>query len=177
MTEATRIYNVLFLCTGNSSRSIMAEAILNRDGGGHFRGYSAGSHPTGTVNPLTLKVLASFGYTTEGLASKNWDVFTTPEAPVMDFIFTVCDSAAGEVAPVWPGQPVTAHWGIENPTRVEGSDLEREAAFVAAYRYLRNRITVFAALPIASLDRLNLATRLRDIGQLEGTTRPDPKVA
>lgn len=177
MTEATRIYNVLFLCTGNSSRSIMAEAILNRDGGGHFRGYSAGSHPSGTVNPLTLKVLASYGYPTEGLASKSWDVFTTPDAPVMDFVFTVCDSAAGEVAPVWPGQPVTAHWGIENPSRVEGTELEREAAFVAAYRYLRNRITLFAALPIASLDRLSLNARLRDIGQLEGTTRPDPKVA
>ena len=180
MTEqiaATRIYNVLFLCTGNSSRSIMAEAILNRDGAGKFRGYSAGSHPTGTVNPLTLKVLGSYGYSTEGLASKSWDVFTSPEAPVMDFVFTVCDSAAGEVAPVWPGQPVTAHWGIENPTRGTGSDLEREAAFVAAFRYLRNRITVFSALPLASLDRLNLGARLRDIGQLEGTTRPDPKVA
>jgi arsenate reductase len=180
MTEqiaATRIYNVLFLCTGNSSRSIMAEAILNRDGAGKFRGYSAGSHPTGSVNPLTLKVLASYGYPTEGLASKSWDVFTGPGAPAMDFVFTVCDSAAGEVAPAWPGKPVTAHWGIENPTRAAGSDLEREAAFVAAFRYLRNRITVFSALPLASLDRLNLSARLRDIGQLEGTTRPDPKVA
>lgn len=172
-----RIYNVLFLCTSNSTRSIMAEAIINRDGGGRFRGFSAGSQPSGSVNPVALKVLASYGYPTEGLRSKGWDEFAAPDAPVMDFVFTVCDAAAGESAPVWPGQPVTAHWGIENPGRVSGTDLEREAAFVAAFRYLKNRITVFAALPLASLDRLTLASRLRDIGQLEGTTRPDPKVA
>ncbi|WP_439575764.1 arsenate reductase ArsC [Phreatobacter sp.] len=172
-----RIYNVLFLCTSNSTRSIMAEAILTRDGGGRFRGFSAGSQPSGSVNPLALKVLSSYGYPTEGLRSKGWEAFAASDAPVMDFVFTVCDTAAGEIAPVWPGQPVTAHWGIENPGRVEGTELEREAAFVAAFRYLRNRITVFAALPFTSLDKLTLASRLRDIGQLEGTSRPDPKVA
>jgi protein-tyrosine-phosphatase len=174
--DSSRVYNVLFLCTSNSTRSIMAEAILNRDGASRFRGFSGGSQPAGSVNPLAPKVLSGYGYMTEGLRSKSWEEFTGADAPVMDFVFTVCDSAAGEVAPVWPGQPVTAHWGIENPGKATGSDIEREAAFVAAFRYLRNRITVFAALPLASLDRLTLASHLRDIGQLEGASRPDPKV-
>ncbi|MCS0497058.1 arsenate reductase ArsC [Ancylobacter sp. MQZ15Z-1] len=172
-----RIYNVLFLCTGNSARSILAESILAQDGAGRFRAFSAGSQPKGTVNPLALKVLQSYGYPLEGLRSKSWEEFAAPGAPVMDFVFTVCDAAAGEACPVWPGQPMTAHWGIEDPAAVEGNDLQKEAAFVAAFRHLRNRISVFAALPIASLDRMTLGARLAEIGQLQGTTRPRPSAA
>ncbi len=128
--------NVLFLCTGNSARSIMAEAILRKDGAGRFRAYSAGSMPKGAVNPFALKVLESFGYPTDHLASKSWEVFATPDAPKMDFVLTVCDNAAGETCPLWPGQPISAHWGIEDPAAVEGSDIAKERAFVTAFTYL-----------------------------------------
>jgi arsenate reductase len=174
---ADRIYNVLFLCTGNSARSIMAESILGRDGAGRFHAFSAGSQPKGIVNPFALKVLRSVGYPAEGFRSKSWEEFTAPGAPVMDFVFTVCDNAAGETCPVWPGWPMTAHWGIEDPAAVEGSDIQKEDAFVAALRYLRNRISVFTALPIASLDRMALGARLDDIGKLQGTTTPRPSAA
>lgn len=164
------VFNVLFLCTGNSARSIIAEAILNKDGGGHFRAFSAGSHPKGVVNPFALKVLDSFGYPIEGLRSKAWDEFAVPGAPVMDFVFTVCDNAAGEMCPVWPGQPMTAHWGIEDPASVEGTDIQKETAFVQAFRYLKNRIGVFTSLPLRSIGQMALGAKLREIGQLPGTT-------
>ena len=169
---ADRIYNVLFLCTGNSARSILAESILNKDGGGRFRAFSAGSQPKGTVNPFALKALESFDYPAEGFRSKAWDEFAAAGAPVMDFVFTVCDNAAGESCPVWPGQPMTAHWGIEDPAAVEGPDIQKEAAFVAAFRYLKNRISVFTALPVASLDRSSLRAKLAEIGQSEGASSP-----
>jgi len=165
-----RIFNVLFLCTGNSARSILAESILNKDGAGRFRAFSAGSQPKGEVNPLALQTLASFDYPTEGMRSKPWDEFAVADAPVMDFVFTVCDSAAGEACPVWPGQPMTAHWGIEDPAAVTGAEMERRAAFVKAFGYLRNRIAAFTALPVSSLDKATLRTRLVEIGQSEGTT-------
>ncbi|ALK09623.1 Protein ArsC [Blastochloris viridis] len=165
-----RIFNVLFLCTGNTARSILAESILTKDGGGRFRAFSAGSQPKGTVNPFALKVLAAEGYPTEGLHSKSWAEFAAADAPVMDFVFTVCDNAAGEACPVWPGQPMTAHWGIEDPAAASGNDVMVERAFVTALRYLKNRISVFTALPFASLDRLALGSRLREIGRLEGAT-------
>jgi arsenate reductase (thioredoxin) len=166
------VYNVLFLCTGNSARSILAESILNKDGAGRFRAHSAGSHPKGAVHPLALKVLESYGYPTEGARSKGWDEFATPDAPRLDFVFTVCDNAAGEVCPVWPGQPVTAHWGIEDPAAAEGTELERERAFVLAFRYLKNRISAFLALPITKLDRLALTKEVENIGRSKGTTSP-----
>ena len=169
---AEPIFNVLFLCTGNSARSILAESILAKDGAGRFRSFSAGSQPKGRVNPFALKVLASFGYPTAGLRSKAWDEFAQVGAPVMHFVFTVCDNAAGEVCPVWPGQPMTAHWGIEDPAAVDGTDIEKEAAFVTAFRQMKNRISVFTALPFARLDRLALSSRLREIGQGEGATSP-----
>ena len=164
------VYNVLFLCTGNSARSIIAESILNQDGRGRFRAFSAGSHPKGAVNPFAMKVLESYGYPTEDARSKDWDEFAAPGAPQMDFVFTVCDNSAGEVCPHWPGQPMTAHWGIEDPAGVEGSDLDKERAFVTALRYLKNRIGVFTAIPIDRLDRLKLVSRLKEIGQMEGGT-------
>lgn len=167
-----RIYNVLFLCTGNSARSILAESILTKDGRGRFRAFSAGSQPKGVVNPFALTVLRSLDYPAEGFRSKGWEEFAKPDAPVMDFVFTVCDNAVGEACPVWPGQPITAHWGIEDPAAVEGSDIQKEAAFVAAFRYLKNRISVFTAPPIASLDRMTLGSRLVEIGQLQGVTKP-----
>jgi len=165
-----RIYNVLFLCTGNSARSILAESILNKDGRGRFRAFSAGSQPKGEVNPLSLKVLRSLDYPADGMWSKSWKEFATPDAPVMDFVFTVCDSAAGESCPVWPGQPMTAHWGIEDPAYAEGTELQKEAAFVTAFRYLKNRIAVFTSLPLSSIDQLSLGTKLREIGRLDGST-------
>jgi arsenate reductase len=165
-----RVFNVLFLCTGNTARSILAERILAKDGDGRFRAFSAGSHPKGVVNPFALKVLESFGYPTEGARSKSWDEFAGPDAPKMDFVFTVCDNAAGETCPFWPGQPMTAHWGIEDPAAVEGTDLEKERAFVLALRYLRNRIGIFGALPLGSLDRLALSAKLREIGETEGAS-------
>ena len=167
-----RIYNVLFLCTGNSARSILAESILSKDGAGRFRAYSAGSQPKGEVNPLAITTLANFDYPTEGLRSKAWDEFAGPDAPVMDFVFTVCDNAAGEACPVWPGQPMTAHWGIEDPATVDGPDIQKEAAFVAAFRYMKNRISAFTSLPVASLDKASLRTKLTEIGQSEGASSP-----
>ncbi|MDR3497255.1 MAG: arsenate reductase ArsC [Ancalomicrobiaceae bacterium] len=165
-----RVYNVLFLCTGNSARSILAESILRKDGRGRFNAFSAGSHPKGVVSPFALKVLDRYEYPTDGFRSKPWDEFATPDAPELDFVLTVCDNAAGEVCPVWPGQPMSAHWGIEDPAAVEGSDIQKEAAFNAAFRYLKNRISAFIALPMASIDRLALTNRLKDIGDLEGST-------
>jgi arsenate reductase len=174
---AERIFNVLFLCTGNSARSILAESILRKEGARRFLAFSAGSHPKGAVHPLALKVLSSYGYPTDGFRSKSWDEFAAPGAPVMDFVFTVCDTAAAETCPVWPGQPMTAHWGIEDPTAVEGTDIQKEAEFVLAARYLKNRISIFINLPIRSLDRLSLNAKLREIGTLEGATRRRPEVA
>jgi len=156
---------VLFLCTGNSARSIMAEAILNREGKGRFRAFSAGSHPKGEVNPYTLRLLERLNYDTHGARSKSWDEFAGEGAPDMDFVFTVCDDAAGEVCPVWPGQPMTAHWGVPDPASVTGSDAEKAAAFADIYRILSTRISVFVSLPIASLDRLTLQRRLDAIGK------------
>ncbi len=174
---AERMFNVLFLCTGNSARSIIAESILRKDGAGRFRAFSAGSHPKGAVNPFALKELESIGYPTDDLRSKSWDEFAAPGAPVMDFAFTVCDTAAAETCPVWPGQPMTAHWGIEDPAAVEGTDVQKQAAFVLATRYLKTRISIFISLPLRSLDRMSLNAKLREIGQLEGATRPRPEVA
>ena len=167
---ADRPYNVLFLCTGNTARSILAEGILRKDGAGRFNAYSAGSQPKGTVNPFALKVLDAMGYPTDDFRSKNWEEFAKPGAPVMDFIFTVCNSAAGEACPVWPGHPATAHWGIEDPAAVEGSDIEKERAFVQAAKYMKNRISAFLSLPLSSIDEFTLTHRLRDIGRLEGTS-------
>lgn len=164
-------FNVLFLCTGNSARSILAEGILRKDGRGRFNAFSAGSQPRGAVNPLALKVLESYGYPSEGYRSKGWDEFAAPDAPRMDFIFTVCDTAAGEACPVWPGHPATAHWGIEDPSAAEGTELEKEAAFVAAFRFLKNRIAAFTALPLESIDRMAVAHHLAEIGRQEGASR------
>src|SRR5277367_1570926 len=172
-----RIHNVLFLCTGNSARSILAESILRKDGHGHFRSFSAGSQPKGTVNPFAIRVLKRLDYPTDDLRSKGWVEFVRPDAPVMDFVFTVCDNAAGETCPIWPGQPMTAHWGIEDPAAVEGTDLEKEAAFVLAARYLENRISVFANLPLESLDKLSIAAKVREIGKMPGASKPRPEVA
>ena len=172
-----RIYNVLFLCTGNTARSILAEAILRKDGHRYFRAFSAGSQPKGTVNPLALKVLGSLDYPTDNLRSKSWQEFASPGAPAMDFVFTVCDNAAGEACPVWPGQPMTAHWGIDDPAAVVGTNIQQEAAFVEAFRYLKNRIAAFTSLPLASIDRLSLGTRLRDIGRSAGTTSGQEKAS
>src|ERR1700726_4295536 len=151
---ADRVFNVLFLCTGNSARSIMAESILRKDGAGRFRAFSAGSRPRGAVSPFSLKVVKSFDYPTEGLRSKGWEEFGGPDAQVMDFVFTVCDNAAGETCPVWLGQPMTAHWGIPDPAQAKGNAAEIALAFKDAYRMLHQRIGIFAALPIGSLDRL-----------------------
>lgn len=176
-TQPERIFNVLFLCTGNSARSILAESILNKDGAGRFRAFSAGSQPKGAVNPFALRVLTSFDYPAEEFRSKGWEEFAGPEAPVMDFVFTVCDSAAGEACPVWPGQPMTAHWGIEDPAAIEGADIQKEAAFIAAFRYLKNRISAFTALPVASLDKASLRARLAEIGQSDGVSSRRNSVA
>lgn len=165
-----RVFNVLFLCTGNSARSILAESALNKLGEGRFRGYSAGSFPKGAVNPDALRLLERIGYPTEGLHSKSWEEFSVPDAPVMDFVFTVCDDAAGETCPVWPGHPMTAHWGIEDPSHVEGNDIERERAFVTALRYLENRIKLFMSLPFDQLDVMALRAHVREIGQGEGAS-------
>jgi len=163
MTDQT--YNVLFLCTGNSARSILAEAILNREGRGRFRAFSAGSHPKGNVHPYTLDLLRTLNHPVDGYRSKSWDEFAVPGAPALDFVFTVCDDAAGEACPAWPGQPMTAHWGVADPAGVEGSEAERRAAFTEAYRMLANRISIFASLPIASIDRLSLQKKLGEIGR------------
>ena len=167
---ADRVFNVLFLCTGNTARSVLAEGILRKDGAGRFNAFSAGSHPKGVVNPFALKALEAHGYPSDGYRSKSWDEFAVPGAPNMDFVFTVCDSAAGEACPVWPGHPMTAHWGIEDPAAVEGADVEKERAFNAAFRFLRNRIGAFTALPLKSLDGLLIRNKLRDIGRMDGAT-------
>jgi protein-tyrosine-phosphatase len=162
---ADRIYNVLFLCTGNSARSIMAESILKSVGAGRFNAYSAGSQPAGKVNPLALDLLRASRMPVDGLASKSWERFAEPEAPQLDFVITVCDNAAGEVCPVWPGQPMTAHWGVPDPAAVHGSPDEMRRAFSDACRLLLNRIRIFTSLPLAKLDRLSLQNRLDDIGK------------
>jgi arsenate reductase len=166
-------YNVLFLCTGNSARSIIAEAILNREGHGRFKAFSAGSQPRSKVNPRTLDLLRKFNYDVSSMRSKSWAEFARPGAPDLDFVFTVCDNAAGEACPLWPGQPITAHWGIPDPAAAEGSDAEIALAFKDAYRMLARRIDLFLALPIEKLDRLVLTTRLRDIGRAEHLAKAD----
>ena len=158
-------YNVLFLCTGNSARSILAEAILNREGQGRFKAFSAGSQPKGRPHPYALELLSKLNHDTAFARSKSWSEFADPGAPVMDFVFTVCDSAASEVCPVWPGQPMSAHWGIPDPAAVEGSEAEKRQAFVEAYRLLFNRISIFTSLPMRSLDKLSLQRRLEEIGR------------
>ena len=158
-------YNVLFLCTGNSARSILAEAILNAEGKGKFKAYSAGSHPSGKVNSFSIELLEQRRYPTDGLRSKAWDEFAAPGAPELDFVFTVCDNAVGEVCPVWPGQPISAHWGVEDPAAVESTDEEKRRAFVKAFTVLQRRISLFASLQLDQLDRFSLQTKLRDIGK------------
>ncbi|MCJ9720257.1 arsenate reductase ArsC [Agrobacterium sp. SHOUNA12C] len=175
--SADHVYNVLFLCTGNSARSILAESILEAEGNGRFRAFSAGSHPKREVHPWALKTLEALGYRSSGFSSKSWDVFAKAGAPQMDFIFTVCDNAAGEACPVWLGHPATAHWGIEDPAAVEGSDIEKGRAFAQAAKYLKNRISLFVNLPLATIDKLALETKLREIGRIEGSTHRNGEVA
>jgi arsenate reductase len=163
----TAHFNVLFLCTGNSARSILAESLLNHWGAGLFRAFSAGSHPKGAVHPIALELLRHLRMPAEGLRSKSWDEFAAPGAPRLDFVFTVCDRAAAEACPVWPGQPMTAHWGVADPAAVEGSERERWLAFRTAFRELENRIRVFVSLPIASLGRIRLQERLDEIGRTD----------
>jgi arsenate reductase len=167
---AERPFNVLFLCTGNSARSIIAEAILNKLGAGTFRAYSAGSQPRAAVNPHTIHLLQSLGYETSGFRSKSWSEFAAAGAPSLDFVFTVCDNAAGETCPFWPGQPLTAHWGVPDPAEATGSPAEIALAFKDTYRMLHQRIAVFVALPIRSLDQLSLQQRLKEIGRMQGAT-------
>ena len=167
---AERIYNVLFLCTGNSARSSLAEALINRWGQGKFKGFSAGSHPKGEVHPLALELLQSWGLPTKELRSKSWDEFAQPGAPNLDFVFTVCDNAAGEVCPHWSGQPMTAHWGMEDPATVEGPDAQKRRAFLQAASALESRIKIFASLPLRTLDRIRLQERVDAIGK---TPPPD----
>ena len=164
----SHVYNVLFLCTGNSARSILAESILTQEGKGRFRAFSAGSQPKGEVHPMSLQLLQKLGHDTAFARSKSWDEFAVPGAPKMDFVFTVCDNAANESCPVWPGQPMTAHWGVPDPAAAEGTDAEKHLAFAEAYRQLSNRLSAFLSLPLASIDRMSLQTKLREIGQ----TRP-----
>lgn len=160
----TQTYNVLFLCTGNTARSILAEAILRKAGEGRFHAFSAGSQPKGEVHPFAIELLKGLKQDTAFARSKSWDEFATPDAPKMDFVFTVCDSAADEACPVWPGHPMTAHWGIPDPAAAQGSDAEKHLAFAEAYRQLSNRISAFLSLPLASIDKMSLQTKLRDIG-------------
>lgn len=170
MTDDSKPYEVLFLCTGNSARSILAEAIMNRVGQGRFRAHSAGSMPTGKVNPNALALLSKLNFDTSGFRSKSWEEFTrsvNPQAPELDFVFTVCDNAAGEVCPIWPGQPMSAHWGLPDPAAVTGSDAEIALAFADTYRQLNNRITIFANLPMGTLDSMTLQKRLDDIGKAQ----------
>lgn len=161
-----RIYNVLFLCTGNSARSILAEVQLNKLGRGRFKAFSAGSHPNGVVNPFAIEFLANNGFSTDGLRSKSWDEFAVPGAPVMDYVMTVCDQAAGEQCPFWPGQPISAHWGIPDPAAVQGSDEDTRHAFMEAATAMRKRIELFTALPTGSLDRMSLKSKMDDIGKI-----------
>ena len=165
MTERT--YNVLILCTGNSARSIMAEALINTMGQGRFRADSAGSYPTGKVNPFAIEKVQAIKYPTENLRSKNWDEFATPDAPQMDFIITVCDNAAGEMCPVWPGQPISAHWGFEDPAAVEGTDAEKRRAFEQTFRHMMNRVRLFVNLPLKMLDQTAIKRELANIGKTE----------
>jgi protein-tyrosine-phosphatase len=165
-----RPFNVLFLCTGNSARSIIAEAILNKAGRGQFNAYSAGSQPKGAPHPQTIALLSSLGYETDRLRSKSWNEFAQPGAPQLDFIFTVCDNAAGETCPFWPGQPMTAHWGVPDPAAATGSAAEIVLAFRETYRMLHRRIDAFTALPVRSLDEMNLQDKLQEIGRMEGAT-------
>jgi arsenate reductase (thioredoxin) len=165
-----RIFNVLFLCTGNSARSIIAEAILDKLGAGRFRAYSAGSQPKGQLNPHAISLLHGLRYDLSGFRSKSWQEFAKPGAPALDFVFTVCDNAAGEACPVWPGQPMTAHWGVPDPAGASGSEAEIAHAFADAYRMLHQRIGVFVALPINSLEQLSLQRKLAEIGRMQGAT-------
>jgi arsenate reductase len=171
---ADKIYNALFLCTGNSARSIMAEAILNKLCRGKFRAYSAGSQPKGQVNPHTLQLLKSLGYDASGFRSKAWTEFAKAGAPALDFVFTVCDNAAGEACPVWPGQPMTAHWGVPDPAGATGSEAEIALAFKDAYRLLHQRIGIFTTLPISSLDTLSLQAKLKEIGRVTDAVSKEP---
>ena len=161
----SRTYNVLFLCTGNSARSILAESIVNKWGNGQFHGFSAGSHPNGKVNPLALELLKQLDFPTEGLRSKSWNEFAAPNAIHFDFVITVCDNAAGEACPHWPGQPMTAHWGIPDPAAVEGTEVERKFAFRQAFKAMETRIKLFLSLPIASIDKMRLQERMNAIGR------------
>jgi arsenate reductase len=170
---ADRTFNVLFLCTGNSARSILAEALINHWGQGKFKGYSAGSFPKGAVHPFTLELLRGLGIRTLGLRSKSWDEFAKPGAPVMDFVFTVCDQAAGEVCPIWPGNPMTAHWGVPDPAAVRGTLQEQMQAFRDALRALESRIKVFTSLRIEALDRMSLKNKVDEIGRMRDTV-PNP---
>ena len=172
---ADPVYNVLFLCTGNSARSIFAEAILNRYGKGRFQAFSAGSHPKGKVHSYTIDLLKNLNYVTDGLRSKSWDEFATSDAPVMDFVFTVCDDAANESCPLWPGQPMTAHWGIPDPAAVEGPEAVKRQAFADACRMMTNRISIFTSLPLASLDRMALQKHLNEIGRRREMTALERK--
>jgi arsenate reductase len=160
-----RPYNILILCTGNSARSIMGEALFNTLGAGRFKAYSAGSHPSGRVNPFAIEQVKALGYPVENLRSKSWDEFALPDVPQMDFVVTVCDNAAGEVCPIWPGQPVTAHWGFADPAAVEGSDDEKRATFAQTLRQMRNRVQLFMSLPLETLDRMAIESRMRAIGK------------
>ena len=168
-TETGKVYNVLFLCTGNSARSVMAEAIVDQLGEGRFKGFSAGSYPTGKVNPYALDLLRSLDHPTGELRSKSWDEFAAPGAPQMDFVITVCDNAAGEVCPVWPGHPVTAHWPFRDPAAAEGTEAEKRQVFADVYGQIHNRVALFVNLPMTALDRLSLQNRLRDMG----TSQPE----
>jgi arsenate reductase (thioredoxin) len=167
-------FNVLFLCTGNSARSIMSECILNREGMGKLRAYSAGSHPTGKVNPLAINLLRKLNHEVSDLRSKSWDEFAKAGAPKLDFVFTVCDNAAGEVCPIWPGQPMTAHWGVPDPAAVDGSEAIRALAFDDCYRMLNQRISIFVNLPFASLSKLSLQRHLDDIGRSGAAASKEP---
>lgn len=172
-----QIYNILFLCTGNSARSIIAEAIMNKASKGRFRAFSAGSHPSGKINPYALRMLTALGYETGSLRSKSWTEFAKPDAPALDFVFTVCDDAAGETCPVWPGHPMTAHWGILDPSRATGTESEIAAAFNDTHRMLSQRINIFLSLPLEKIDALSLGRRLAEIGKIEGSTKSRKNVA
>ncbi len=172
MSES-QVYNVLFLCTHNSARSIIAECVMNRLGASRFKGYSAGSQPSGRVHPFALEMLAGLNYDTSGLRSKAWDEFALPDAPPLHFVFTVCDNAAGEVCPVWPGQPMTAHWGLPDPSAATGTEAERRYAFADTHRMLAQRIGIFVNLPLASLDKLSLKQRLDQIGKSAADVTPE----
>ena len=167
------VYNVLFLCTGNSARSILAESLVNQWGKGQFRGFSAGSYPKGEVHPISIALLKHFQLPTEGLRSKSWDEFAAPGSPHLDFVFMVCDSAAGETCPYWPGQPMTAHWGVQDPAAVEGTDAEKWFAFRQAFRALENRIKLFTSLPIATIEKLRLQEHIVAIGKAQPPSGDD----